>query len=153
MENRQVPTKLLEEWENQAVREGITNPHAFMSYIRVKTESYFQEKEEVSEPEHIFDSEGNLTAHGMEWASSSLIALPNNIRVARFIAMDYEELLDYLSKKGQKSKKGKDLFDPEYFKWWRKQWYERIITRLEEKVIDKSDIPFKEYRKFAYSKI
>lgn len=152
MENRQVPTKLLEEWENQAMREGITNPHAFMSYIRVKTELYFQSKEEVSEPEHIFDSEGNLTAHGMEWASRSLRSLPQNERVARFIALDYEELLDYLSKRGQKSKKGNDLFDPEYFNMMRKHWYKRIIKRLEENVIDKSDIPFKEYRKFAYSK-
>lgn len=153
MENRQVPTKLLVEWESQAMREGISNPHAFMSYIKVKTERYFQSQEEVSEPEHIFDSEGNLTAHGMEWASRSLRALPNNKRVARLIALDYEELTDYLSKRGQKSKKGNDLFDPDYFKWWRKHWYERIIDRLEEKVIDKSDIPFKEYRKFAYSKI
>ena len=153
MENRQVPEKLLEEWENQAMREGITNPHAFMSYIKVKTELYFQSKEEVSEPEHIFDSEGNLTAHGMEWASRSLRSLPQNERVARFIALDYEEMLDYLSKRGQKSKKRNDLFDPEYFMWWRKVWYKRIIDRLEEKVIDKSDIPFKEYRKFAYNKI
>lgn len=152
MENRQVPTRLLEEWESMAMREGITNPHAFMSYIRVKTEQYFQTKEEVSEPEHIFDSEGNLTAHGMEWASRSLRALPNNERVARFIAMDYKDLLTYLSNKGKKSKKGKDLFDPEYFKFWRKNWYERIIERIEQKIIDKSDIPFKEYRKFAYSK-
>ena len=152
MENRQVPTELLEEWESQAMREGITNPHAFMSYIRVKTELYFQSKEEVSEPEHIFDSEGNLTAHGMEWASRSLRSLPQNERVARFIAMDYEELLDYLSKRGHKSKKGNDLFDPEYFNMMRKHWYKRIIKRLEEKVIDKSDIPFKEYIKFAYSK-
>ena len=153
MENRQVPEKLLEEWENQAMREGINNPHAFMSYIRVKTELYFQSKEEVSEPEHIYDSDGNLTAYGMEWASRSLMALPINKRVAKFIALDYEELLDYLSKRGQKSKKGNDLFDPEYFVWLRKIWYKRIIDRLEEKVINKSDIPFKEYRKFAYSKI
>lgn len=152
MENKQVPTRLLEEWESMAMREGITNPHAFMSYIRVKTEQYFQTKEEVSVSEQIFDSEGNLTTHGMEWASRSLRALPNNERVARFIAMDYKDLLTYLSNKGKKSKKGKDLFDPEYFKFWRKNWYERIIERLEQKVIDKSDIPFKEYRKFAYSK-
>ena len=52
-----------------------------------------------------------------------------------------------------KSKNGKDLFDPEYFSWCRKLWYKRIIDRLNDKVIDKSDIPFKEYRKFAYSKI
>lgn len=81
------------------------------------------------------------------------MALPINKRVAKFIALDYEELTEYLSKRGQKSKKGNDLFDPEYFVWWRKVWYKRIIDRLEEKVIDKSDIPFKEYRKFAYSKI
>ena len=88
MENRQVPEKLLEDWENQAMREGINNPHAFMSYIRAKTELYFQSKEEVSEPEHIYDNDGNLTAYGMEWASRSLRALPNNISVERIIARD-----------------------------------------------------------------
>lgn len=152
-EIEKIPAVLLEKWENDALRCGISC-YEIGNFIRAREREYIESRRMKEETPAVYanSARNKLTSYGNDLALAYILQIPAVERACKIARYEMELLQKKLSE-GFRSDEQRAIFLSE-----RSRWYNHLRERMRELRISKETLafyglPLKSVNSFAYREV